>query len=132
MKYFSIDELQRSAVAAGRGIVNVAPPEAVQCLTALVENVLDPLRQAWYGPIFVTSGYRCKELNRAVGGAPHSQHLLGQAADITTGSIAANLRLLKMLQRLHLPVDQVINEHRGRWLHVSYGPRHRRQYLTID
>ena len=119
-------------MAAERGINNAAPAEAVVWLRLLTERVLDPLRRAWGGPLRVTSGYRCPALNRAVGGATRSQHLLGQAADITAGSRSDNLRLLALLKHLQLPVDQVINEHGGRWLHISYGPRHRRQFLSID
>lgn len=54
-------------------------PENVK---ALVENVLDPLREKYGKPIRVNSGYRCPKHNLAVGGASRSQHLLGEAADI--------------------------------------------------
>ena len=79
----------------------------------------------------MTSGYRSKALNAAVGGVANSQHMLGQAADITVGSQADNERLMTVLKRLDLPVDQVIGEHGFRWIHVSHGPRNRKQYLTI-
>ena len=54
----------------------------VRFLEALVNRVLDPLREAWGAPIIVTSGYRCEELNARVGGAKRSYHLRGMAADI--------------------------------------------------
>jgi len=133
MKYFTIDELCRSRKARQLAIDNTPPPSAVQALTALVNNVLDPLRTAWGGPITVNSGYRCPALNAAVGGKPCSQHLLGQAADITVGSRTRNRQLLSLLRRLDLPVDQVIDEHNCQWLHISHRPAgsNRRQYLRI-
>ena len=132
MKHFTLTELTRSATAQRLGIDNTPPPEAVAALTQLVDNVLDPLREAWGAPLYVTSGYRCPALNRAVGGVPHSQHILGQAADVTTGTIDGNRRLWQLLQSLKLPVDQVINEHGFRWLHISYGPRNRRHFFAIN
>ena len=51
-------------------------------MVELITKVLDPLREHWGSPIFVTSGYRCPLLNRKVGGVPTSYHLKGQAADI--------------------------------------------------
>ncbi len=132
MKYFTLDELTRSRTATRLGIDNTPTTEAVACLKLLVEHVLDPLRQAWGRPIAVTSGYRCPQLNKAVGGVPGSQHLLGQAADIVAGSPRDNARLYKLLQQLRLPVDQAIDEHGHQWLHVSYGPRNRRSYFSID
>ncbi len=132
MKYFTIDELTHSSTAARLGIDNTPPPEAVTCLKLLVEHVLDPLRQAWGRAITVTSGYRCPRLNKAVGGVPGSQHLLGQAADLVAGSPRDNARLYKLLQQLQLPVDQAIDEHGHQWLHVSHGPRNRRSYFSID
>lgn len=131
MKYFTIEELTRSITAQRLGIDNTPPPAAVKNLHRLVEQVLDPLREAWGGPIHVNSGYRCAALNRAVGGAPRSQHMKGEAADITVGSRLDNARLYHLLMQLHLPVDQAINERDFAWIHVSCGPRHRRQYLAL-
>jgi len=111
------------------GIDNTPPAEAVRALTRLVDEVLDPLREALGGPIYVTSGYRCRALNRAVGGAAHSQHMRGEAADITTYSREGNARMLALLRQL--PVDQVINEHDLQWIHVSYRAPGRRQFLSI-
>lgn len=131
MKYFTIKELTRSTTAQLRGIDNTPSQQVIDNLTALVENVLDPLREAWGAPIHVNSGYRCVALNKAVGGVPTSQHILGEAADITVGTRAKNQRLYALLRQLDLPVDQAINEHDFRWIHVSYGPRHRRRYFAI-
>lgn len=131
MKYFTIKELTRSTTAQLRGIDNTPSQQVIDNLTALVENVLDPLREAWGAPIHVNSGYRCAALNKAVGGVPTSQHILGEAADITVGTRAKNQRLYALLRQLDLPVDQAINEHDFRWIHVSYGPRHRRRYFAI-
>ena len=131
MKYFTIKELTRSTTAELRGIDNTPSQQVIDNLTALVENVLDPLREAWGAPIHVNSGYRCAALNKAVGGVPTSQHILGEAADITVGTRAKNQRLYALLRQLDLPVDQAINEHDFRWIHVSYGPRHRRRYFAI-
>ena len=132
MKHFTLTELTRSATARRLGIDNTPPQEAVTALAQLVDNVLDPLREAWGAPLYVTSGYRCPALNRAVGGVPHSQHILGQAADVTTGTIDGNRRLWQLLQSLKLPVDQVINEQGYRWLHISHGPRNRCHYFSIN
>lgn len=131
MKYFTIEELTRSTTARLRNIDNTPSQQVIENLTALVDNVLDPLREAWGKPIRVNSGYRCQALNKAVGGVPVSQHMLGEAADITTGSRDANRQLYSLLRGLNLPVDQAINEHDFQWIHVSYGPRHRRHYFAI-
>ena len=131
MKYFTINELTRSTTARLNGIDNTPSQQVINNHTALVDNVLDPLREAWGKPIHVNSGYRCKALNTAVGGVPASQHMLGEAADITAGSREANRQLYSLMRQLKLPVDQAINEYDFRWIHVSYGPRHRRHYFAI-
>ncbi len=69
MKYFSIRELTKSETAQRHGIDNSANATIRANLTALVEHVLDPLRERWGMPIIVTSGYRCPALNKVVGGA---------------------------------------------------------------
>ena len=131
MKYFTLQELTRSTTATLRGIDNAPKQEVVENLTRLVDHVLDPLREAWGKPIHVNSGYRCPALNKAVGGAAASQHMKGEAADITVGNPADNRRLYHLLATLQLPVDQAINEHDFAWIHVSYGPHHRRHYFAI-
>ena len=132
MKYFTIKELTRSATARCLGIDNTPPASAVKALHELVDHVLDPLREAWGGPIRVNSGYRCPELNEAVGGTPGSQHLRGEASDITVGSRSANRRLLALIKRLDLPVDQCIDEKGCRWIHVSHRKgRNRRMYMKF-
>ena len=132
MKHFTINELTRSDTALRLGIDNRPPANAVAALHALVDNVLDPLREAWGGPIHVNSGYRCPALNKAVGGTPGSQHQRGEAADITVGSRSGNRRLLALIKRLNLPVDQCIDEKDCRWIHVSHRPgRNRRLYMKF-
>lgn len=131
MKYFTLKELTASATAARLGIENTPPPQAVNNLIALVTHLLDPLREKYGRPIYVNSGYRCPELNNAVGGSRSSQHLSGEAADITAGNKRENRRLYELLQSLKLPVDQAINECDYSWNHVSYGPRHRRMYFSL-
>ena len=82
MKYFTINELTKSTTAIKRHIDNTPSKEVERSLTALVEKVLDPLREAYGKPIIVTSGYRCPKLNAIVGSTPSSQHVKGEAADI--------------------------------------------------
>lgn len=133
MKHFTMRELVKSPTAQRLGIDN-EPTEAVKAnLTALVEHILDPLREAWGGPIIVTSGYRCGKLNKAVGGVKGSQHTLGQAADIRTVSDkpADNKRLFDLIVKLGLHYDQLIDEYGYNWVHVSYSSRNRRQILHI-
>ena len=98
MKHFTIHELTRSATADRKGIDNTPSKQVIENLTALVDNVLDPLREAWGKPIHVNSGFRSPELNRAVGGVPGSQHMKGEAADITAGSQALNRKLYILLK----------------------------------
>ena len=134
MKYFTMNELTASATAKRLGIPNVPTWREAENLRLLVENVLDPLREAWGHPIIVTSGFRCKLLNEMVGGAANSQHTTGMAADIRTLSDLPqdNERLFDLARRMDLPFDQLIDEYRYNWVHISYS-RHsmRKQVLHI-
>ena len=78
MKYFSIAELTASQTATRRRIDNTPDEEAIDNLSLLLRHVLDPLRIA-LGPVFISSGYRSPRLNRAIGGARNSQHVVGRS-----------------------------------------------------
>ena len=94
--------------------------EAFNNLKHLCVYILEPLREAADIPIKVNSGYRCPEVNKLVGGAKNSQHLTGQAADITCGTPTANLLLAALAKAMRLPFDQLIVENGGQWLHISF------------
>ena len=66
MKYFTIEEMEHSAVADAKGITNKIPPKFIKNYVELIDKVLDPIRAQYTNPIYVNSGYRCKELNEAV------------------------------------------------------------------
>ena len=126
MKYFSINELTSSATALREGIDNRPNKCAYHLLHVLVDQLLDPIREAWGEPIVVSSGYRCKQLNALVGGAKYSHHILGCAADIIAGNRADHRRLfrliVKMQQEGQIRFTQLIAEKDYRWLHISYVP----------
>ena len=103
---FSYSEFERSSVADHYGITNVITSfEVRDSVKALVEEVLQPLRDAWGKPLKINSGYRCPELNRLVGGAETSQHLKGEAADVACDN---PLELARLAKNLNLPYDQMI------------------------
>lgn len=121
---FSLAEL----TVTGRNMPNVPNEAEVASLRSLAERILQPLRDALGKPVRVNSAFRSEAVNRAVGGTATSQHRLGQAADIHVPGMTS-VELAKKIVALGLPFDQVIEEF-GSWVHVSYGPRHRRQQLS--
>lgn len=132
MKYFSFQEMERSETAVRHAIDNAIPANLKANVARLVDNVLDPLREAWGRPLTVTSGYRCPALNRAVGGSATSHHLKGMAADISTGNKVDNRRLFQLIIDLKLPFTQLIDEKNFSWVHVSYDPANvKRQILRL-
>lgn len=89
-------------------------------IEALVDNVLDPARRVFGGPVSVNSGYRCPKHNAEVGGVSGSQHLKGEAADICCSD---NERLAGIIER-NGRYDQLIRymdrNGRVRFVHVSW------------
>lgn len=133
-RYFSLWEMTRSDTAERRGISNAPSHDDLKRLHYLMEQCLDAIREAWGKPIAVNSGYRSRVLNIAVGGAPTSQHLTGEAADITTGSVAGNRQLFDIIQNIGVSFDQLIEEDNYRWIHISCrynGVGNRKQVLHL-
>lgn len=132
--YFTLDELIHSDTADRLCIDNTPTDDAIDNLDRLVTRVLDKLRDGWGRPIIVTSGYRCKELNTAVGGTHYSQHLKGQAADIVSDDFEAFRRFVRRWCKDN-EFDQCIFEHGGgrEWIHISYVEgRNRRQIIDLS
>ena len=133
MKYFTIKELTKSTTALKYKIQNEPSNKERNNLEKLTQYILDPLREAYGLPIIVTSGYRSKELNRIVGGAKTSQHVLGQAVDVRTISDTTedNKKLFDLILQLDLPFDQLIDEYDYNWIHISYSDQPRKQILHV-
>ena len=133
MKYFTLRELTKSDVAKRNKISNTPNKEQESNLIALVDNILDPLREEYGEPIIVTSGFRSNRLNKLVKGSASSQHPEGCAADIRTikDTKEENKKLFDLIIKLNLPFDQLIDEYNYDWVHVSYSPRNTRQILHI-
>lgn len=105
-KDFSYKEFEASAVADRKQICNVIVSFDVRdSIKALVEDVLQPLRDAWGKPLHINSGFRCRELNEAVGGVPTSQHVKGEASDVACDN---PVELARLAVSLNLPYDQLI------------------------
>jgi len=118
MKYFTIKELCASSVAEKNDIDNTPDVYSIDNLHELVNNILDPAREALGEPIYVNSGFRSAEVNRIVGGTKNSQHLRGEAADIYCIHMDRLLEILKTLD-----FDQLIIYKTKGFYHVSYTTR---------
>ena len=122
-KHFSLEEMTSSATAKAKGIRNEPGQTSVINLCALVNRVLQPLREAMREPIKIGSGYRSLALNRAVGGVTNSQHMKGEAADLCIdGDLKKGKRWFEWI-KTHCDFDQLIWEHNAKgtyWVHVSY------------
>lgn len=124
-KNFTLQEFVRSNKADELGIDNTPDTECIAHLGELCGTILQPIRDAWGKPIIVTSGYRCKALNKAVGGVSTSAHLSGWAADCVPDDMRQFDHfcdfVAEFLDSQHIPFDQVIIESQNgkRWLHIG-------------
>ena len=117
---------------------------------AQVENLrrvyrwLERLRRRWndlYGegddPIVINSGFRSAAVNKAVGGAPTSNHLTGCAVDIRVAGLEQLLRyaviLLDISDESGEDFDELLLERNGAvmWLHFAVRPKENRRRVRI-
>lgn len=137
MKYFTIAELISSPTAKAKKIDNTPNAEHKKHLVELVENILDPLREAWGSAIHVNSGYRSPALNKEVGGSTTSAHSIGYAADLRP--VNGKMTEFKAFVKKWIAdkkFDQYINEFSGikEWVHIGYKNRsgqQRKQFLLF-
>ena len=115
MEYFTLKEL----TATSTGLPNEPNEEQIKNLEYLVVEILDPLRCIYRSPIKVNSGFRSPEVNQKVGGVYNSQHLRGEAVDITAGCPIENRKLFQIIATSGFLFDQLIDEKNYSWIHVS-------------
>ena len=129
-KDFSYREFEASQTAERGGICNVITTAAVRdAVKELVDTVLQPLRDRVGHPLRINSGYRCPDLNRAVGGVATSQHVKGEAADIAAAAPYLLAKVVRDTPEIWREVDQMILY--PDFLHISHrrGGQQRRQLL---
>ena len=132
MKHFNLSEFFQSSTAAKNGIKNEPSLDAratiERNINLLVDNVLDPVRDMVNAPIVITSGYRCPQVNRLVGGVDNSQHMSGCAADFHVMGFTPSMMYEVFLYIFNtLEYDQLIYYRSKNFIHVSYvenGNRH--------
>jgi hypothetical protein len=101
-------------------------------LLTLTINCLDPIRRLYKKPIKINSAYRSEAVNNVVNGAKKSQHMYGQAADITVGNPVKNKILFDLIVDSDVDFDQLIDEKDYQWLHISYSNiKNRHQILHL-
>ena len=143
-EHFTLGEVTKTSVKTADG--NIPSHVAIENLKNLCENWLEELRENYNliyegvgdckgdEPIIITSGYRSPEVNKAVGGAPTSNHLTGCAVDIRCVGIEQALRyaciLLDIADGTKRDYDELFIERskQGRyWIHFAVRPKENRR-----
>lgn len=129
--FFWLSEFLRSDTATRLGIANVPDAAALQAMRSTLAPGMERVRNLLGVPVHITSGFRCQQLNRAIGSGDTSQHRQGLAADFIAPDFGTPRSIARHLQQ-HAPdlrYDQLIFE--GAWVHVSFvADRPRGEVLT--
>jgi putative chitinase len=126
---FTLEEATFSDTAVRLGINNQPSPEQLENMKITAQG-METIRKLLGKPIRVNSWLRLPALNQAIGGALKSSHMDGWAVDFTCPAFGDPYTVAKALKESDIQVDQVIHEY-GRWVHVSFAPEMRGQFLTI-
>lgn len=125
MKNFKLSEFFVSSTADKNGIKNKPSLDEratiERNINLLVDNVLDPIREKFCAPVIITSGYRCPQVNKLVGGANNSQHMSGCAADFHIKGFTY-LMMRQVFLNIYdtMDFDQLIYYRSKNIIHVSY------------
>ena len=124
-KNLKLSEVLVSQTAKRLGLSNLPTEEHLNNLQITANEIFQPLRDYFKVPIYVSSGYRSKELNKAIGGSKTSQHMKGQALDLDAdyyGKID-NSQIFYWIKN-NLIFDQLIwefgDDNNPDWVHVSF------------
>lgn len=129
--HVTIAEFERSEAAVKHGIANKMNEFEIQRAKELCENVFEPIRAYLKKPIKINSGFRSVAVNKRIGGAKTSQHVLGEAMDL-------DLHDRELFEWIidNIEADQYIfeggTEDKADWFHISYRKgRNRKQALRM-
>lgn len=126
-KNISYNEMIFSQIAARHNIDN-NPDDAIKDNLAKTALALQVIRASFHRPAVVSSGYRCEELNKKIGGSEKSHHTLGLAVDFTIPGISID-KIVQVIPGL-IEFDQLINEY-DQWVHLSIHPGLRNQIIKV-
>lgn len=121
----SLSEMTKSNTATRLGISNQPTDEHVSNMKELAVNIFQPIREHFKSPIYISSGYRGNELNKAINGSKSSQHCKGEAIDIDMDYKGgpSNADVFTYIKD-NLKFDQLIwefgTDNNPNWVHVSY------------
>jgi len=121
-EHLSLKEVIKSNTATRRGISNQPAQQHLQNLLIVAKEIFEPIRVHFNEPIYVSSGYRSRELNKAVGGSKTSDHCKGFALDLDQdyrNTKVSNQDIFEFI-RDNLCFKQLINENNYSWIHVSW------------
>jgi hypothetical protein len=125
--HFTLDELTHTD---HREIDNSPTQAEINNLQQLA-NFLEEVKTVLGGkPIMISSGFRCKALNDAVGSKDTSQHRTGFAADFRVPGMTPD-EVVRAVIASGIDYDQIIREF-DRWTHISVADNPRKQALIID
>lgn len=125
-EHLDLKEVTASDMAKRKGISNEPTPEHLENFKKLAENIFEPIRKHFGEPIFISSGYRSKALNEAIGGSLSSQHCSGEAIDIDMDGRSKKVTNEQVFNFIkdNLNFDQLIwefgTDSAPDWVHVSY------------
>lgn len=128
-EHFNLDEATFSETAVRLGINNQPNDQQLENMKKAAEG-MEKIRALLGKPIRINSWLRLPDVNVAVGGSKISNHMDGWAIDFTCASFGDPYTVAKALKESNIQVDQAIYEF-GRWVHVSFAPEMRNQFLTI-
>lgn len=130
-EHLTLAEMEHSDTAVKLGIDNSAPPEVIVHLKRFAVEIFEPVRQFIGKPVHVTSGYRSKELEIAIGsGIAVNQHLTGNAADIHVDATTFDGLFDLIRVNPNIPYDQLITE--GGCVHISGGVDNPRRMAMVQ
>lgn len=123
-RYFTEAELLFSSYAIRHGLDNT-PKVQERANLLMTAQRMDDVRELLRHPVTILSGYRAPKVNKGVGGAQHSQHMLGQAMDFLCPGFGTPREIAEHIAASAIPFDQMILEY-DRWVHISFVPVHPR------